>query len=76
MPGKIEHIDIKIIHNGMPSISKQLENLNRYTCYEADELKHKKINFSMFRWILSPPLIFLKSMFYNKDLEMDGEAFF
>ena len=76
VPGKIEHIDIKIIHNGMPSISKQLENLNRYTRYEADELKHKKINFSMFRWILSPPLIFLKKYVLQQGFRDGWRGFF
>ena len=75
-PGKIEHLDIKIIHNGMPSISKQLENLNRYTRYEADELKHKKIKFSMFRWILSPPLIFLKKYVLQQGFRDGWRGFF
>ena len=60
VPGKIEELDLQIIHQGMPNISKQLGNLNRYTRYEADELKNRKIKFSTIRWVLSPPFIFLK----------------
>ena len=60
VPGKTKELSIQIIHNGMPNISKQLGNLNRYTRYEADELKKKNIKFSFMRWILSPPIIFIK----------------
>ena len=60
VPGRIEELSLQIIHHGMPDISKQLENLNRYTRYEADELKKRKMRFSIIRWILSPPLILVK----------------
>ena len=40
--GNTGKLDTYIIHKGMPNISKQLSNLNRYTKYEADELKKEK----------------------------------
>ena len=43
--GKIEMLDTHIIHHGMPNISKQLRNLDRYTRYEANELIKKNIKF-------------------------------
>ena len=61
--GKINVLDLEILHHGMPNISKQLTNLNRYTRYEADELKSKKVKFSTFRWVLSPPIIFFEKVY-------------
>ena len=57
---QIDLLKTPLIHNGMPNISKQLSNLDRYTRYEADELKKRNIKFSYFKWILGPPYIFLK----------------
>ena len=58
--GKIDLLKTPLIHNGMPNISKQLSNLDRYTRYEADELNKRNIKFSYFKWIIGPPYIFLK----------------
>lgn len=60
VPGNIGFLDTPIIHYGMPNISKQLSNLDRYTRYEADELNKRNIKFSYFKWIIGPPYIFLK----------------
>jgi glycosyltransferase involved in cell wall biosynthesis len=47
VPGETRTLKHHILHYGMPNISKQLHNLDRYTRYEADELrKHGK----RFRW--------------------------
>ena len=51
--GRIEKLDLNIIHNGMPNISKQLSNLNRYTRYETDILIHKNIKFSYLKMIVN-----------------------
>ena len=64
--GDIGILDTYIIHRGMPNISKQLSNLNRYTKYEAEELKKRNKRFSITRWIISPPLIFLKKYFIQQ----------
>ena len=58
--GEIGLLDTPLIHNGMPNISKQLSNLDRYTRYEADELKKRHKRFSFLKWLLGPPLIFCK----------------
>ena len=60
VPGEIGILDTSLIHNGMPNISKQLRNLDRYTRYEADELKKRDIKFSYFKWLIGPPYIFFK----------------
>jgi glycosyltransferase involved in cell wall biosynthesis len=60
VPGKIDLLKTPLIHNGMPNISKQLSNLDRYTRYEADELIKRNVKFSYFKWIFGPPYIFLK----------------
>ena len=74
--GKINVLDLEILHHGMPNISKQLTNLNRYTRYEADELKSKKVKFSTFRWVLSPPIIFLKKYIYQQGFRDGWRGFF
>jgi glycosyltransferase involved in cell wall biosynthesis len=61
--GKIGILDTHLIHHGMPNISKQLSNLDRYTRYEADELKKEDIKFSFVKWILGPVYIFFRRYF-------------
>ena len=56
-------LDTALIHHGMPNISKQLSNLDRYTRYEADELNKSNIKFSFVKWILGPIYIFMKRYF-------------
>ena len=41
VPGKTELLDSHILHYGMTSISKQLCNLDRYSRYQADELRKR-----------------------------------
>ena len=61
--GEIGLLDTHLIHHGMPNISKQLSNLDRYTRYEADELKKRNVKFSFLKWIFGPLYIFLKRYF-------------
>jgi glycosyltransferase involved in cell wall biosynthesis len=61
--GEIGMLDTPLIHHGMPNISKQLSNLDRYTRYEADELNKRNIKFSFVKWILGPIYIFMKRYF-------------
>jgi glycosyltransferase involved in cell wall biosynthesis len=63
VPGTIGILDTHLVHYGMPNISKQLSNLNRYTRYEADELKKENIKFSFVKWILGPVYIFMRRYF-------------
>jgi glycosyltransferase involved in cell wall biosynthesis len=61
--GEIGMLHTALIHHGMPNISKQLSNLDRYTRYEVDEFRKRKTNFSYFKWIVGPPIIFFKRYF-------------
>ena len=61
--GEIGMLDTPLIHHGMPNISKQLSNLDRYTRYEADELNKSNIKFSFVKWILGSIYIFMKRYF-------------
>lgn len=57
--GEVRTLKHHILHFGMPNISKQLRNLDRYTRHEADEL-HKLGR--QFRWTsitIRPCLVFL-----------------
>lgn len=56
--GEIMTLSSHILHYGMPNLSKQIKNLDRYTRYEADELKKKGKQFSCFRWLVFPWLVF------------------
>ena len=58
VPGKVITLNHHLLHQGMPNISKQLANLDRYTRHEANEL-HKRGK--TFRWyyLLRPPAIFI-----------------
>tara|TARA_B100001250_G_scaffold86265_1_gene71363 strand:- start:305 stop:1087 length:783 start_codon:yes stop_codon:yes gene_type:complete len=63
--GDIKTIELKIIHNGMPNISKQLGNLNRYSRYEADEMLKKGEKFMFSKWIVGSIAIFFKKYFFQ-----------
>ena len=63
--GDIQTIELKIIHSGMPNISKQLGNLNRYSRNEADEMWKKDKNFLFSKWIIGPIAIFFKKYFFQ-----------
>jgi len=69
--GKIETLTTDLLHFGMPNISKQIKNLDRYTRYEADELKNKNRKFSYVKWLLFPHLVFCYRYFYMKGF-LDG----
>jgi glycosyltransferase involved in cell wall biosynthesis len=57
--GEVQTLKNHIMHNGMPNISKQIRNLDRYTRYEADEMRKQGIRFAWSRMTLGPWLIFL-----------------
>jgi glycosyltransferase involved in cell wall biosynthesis len=52
VPGKIEVLKHSVMHYGMTSIAKQLSNIDRYSRYQADELRKRG---KQFRW---PQLVF------------------
>jgi glycosyltransferase involved in cell wall biosynthesis len=58
VPGEVRTLKHHIMHYGMPNISKQIRNLDRYTRYEADELRKQGIRFGWSRMMVGPWLIF------------------
>jgi len=56
--GEVGTLKGAILHDGMPSISRQLANLNRYTRYEADELYKQGKRFSAYRMLVHPWVVF------------------
>jgi glycosyltransferase involved in cell wall biosynthesis len=57
--GQVRTLQSHILHFGMPNISKQLRNLDRYTRYEADELYKKGRQFRWTSVTIRPWLVFL-----------------
>ena len=74
--GEIGTLNTPLIHHGMPNISKQLSNLDRYTRYEADEFKKKNKQFSFLKWLIGPPLIFCKRYFLLQGFRDGWRGFF
>jgi len=58
LPGKVETLGSHILHYGMTSISKQLSNLDRYSRYQADELKKRGKQFRWTQAVVRPPAVF------------------
>ena len=69
--GRIKKLDLNIIHNGMPNISKQLSNLNRYTRYETDYLIRKGKKYSLFKMLFGPFFVFIYRYFFLRGF-LDG----
>lgn len=59
VPGRVGTLRNPILHFGMPHISKQLRNLDRYTRYEADERRKNGRRFRIIDLLLRPPLVFI-----------------
>ena len=58
VPGEVRMLQHHILHYGMPHISKQLRNLDRYTRYEADEMRKQGKRFRWYHLLFHPWLIF------------------
>ena len=69
--GEVPILKHHIMHYGMPNIAKQLRNLDRYTRYEADEMRKQGIHFGWSRVILRPWLVFLHRYFWLRGF-LDG----
>lgn len=59
VPGNIKTLHHHILHYGMPFLSKQLRNMDRYTRYEADEAQKQGAKFGWHQLLIHPWLIFL-----------------
>ena len=57
--GSVATLRNPILHFGMPNLSKQIRNLDRYTRYEADELRKNGKRFRVVDLIVRPPLAFV-----------------
>ncbi len=57
--GSVGTLTHHIIHFGAPNLSKQLSNLDRYTRYEADELRKQGKRFHAGQVVVRPWLLFL-----------------
>lgn len=54
VPGRVGTLQHHILHYGVPSLSKQLANLDRYTRYQADELRKRGKRFHWYQLALRP----------------------
>lgn len=74
--GGYGHLQSNIIHYGMPNISKQLQNLNRYTRYEADELYKRGAKPSFVKQFIYPLGLFAYRYFYQQGFRDGWHGFF
>lgn len=66
VPGTIETFQHHILHYGMPTISKQLRNIDRYSRYQADEWKKRGKRFHWYHLVLRPFAIFFHSYVWQR----------
>lgn len=59
VPGMVVTLGAGIDHHGMECISRQLRNLDRYTRYEADELRKQARRFRLFDLLMRPGAAFV-----------------
>jgi glycosyltransferase involved in cell wall biosynthesis len=64
VPGEVKDLRGHIMHYGMPNLSKQLRNLDRYTRYEADELFKQGRRIRWHHLLVHPWLIFFYRYFW------------
>ena len=69
--GEVRTLKHHIMHYGMPNISKQLRNLDRYTRYEADELRKQGVRFGWSRLVVRPLGVFFHRYVWLKGF-LDG----
>ena len=71
IPGEVKTLRHHILHYGMPTISKQVSNLDRYTRYEADELRKLGTRFRWSRITIGPWIVFFHRYVWQKGF-LDG----
>jgi glycosyltransferase involved in cell wall biosynthesis len=59
VPGRVETLRHDLLHYDIPHITKPLRNLDRYTRYEADELRKKGVRFRWHQLLFRPVGAFL-----------------
>jgi glycosyltransferase involved in cell wall biosynthesis len=65
VPGKIEVLNHDVLHYGMTSISKQLRNIDRYSRYQADELRKRGKQFRWSQLVFRPLAVFAYYYFWK-----------
>ncbi len=58
VPGKIETLTGALIHNATPTLSKQINLLDRYSRYQADELYKRGVRYRWYNVTLRPIAVF------------------
>jgi len=66
VPGEVGTLQRHMLHFGMTSLSKQLSNLDRYSRYQADELRKRGKRFSWSQVVLRPPAVFGYHYFWKR----------
>lgn len=64
VPQQVKELKHNIIHAGAPYLTKQLHNLDRYTRYEADELRKNGKRFHWHKLLIHPWLVFFHRYFW------------
>ena len=64
VPGEVHTLSHAILHNNMPYIGKELRNFDRYTRYEADELRKQAKPFRWHDLLIRPWLVFCHHYFW------------
>lgn len=66
VPGRVGTLQRHILHDGMPTISRQLRNLDRYSRYQADELRKRRKTCHWRQLIFRPPAVFLHKYLWQQ----------
>lgn len=64
--GRVETLQYHILHYGMKSLSNQLRNMDRYSRYQADELKKRGRRFRWTQLVFRPFAIFGYNFFWRR----------
>ncbi len=74
--GSVETLRNSIWHSNMPHISKELRNLDRYTRYEADEMRKQQKHFRWHHLIIRPWLVFFHRYIWLQGFRDGWRGFF
>src|ERR1043166_632869 len=66
VPGRIMNLNHAILHYGMTSLGKQLSNVDRYSRYQADELRKRGKRFRWSQMVFRPPAVFGYYYFWKR----------
>jgi glycosyltransferase involved in cell wall biosynthesis len=59
VPGRAETLQHPLTHNATPTLSKQINLLDRYSRYQADELEKRGVSFRWYNLALRPLAVFV-----------------